>query len=74
MALDVEAVAKAQKLEFVVCQLAREKASRLIPEFGYALIYERLVELIVLVHAMDYMPRAMAARNTLWLCVRRRWL
>src|SRR3984957_2391333 len=67
MALDVQAIAKAQKLEFVVGQLAGKKAPRLIPEFGYALIYEGLVELIVLVHAPNYRLRACTPRNTLWL-------
>ena len=59
---------------FSRAQLAREEAPRLITELGYALIYERLVELIVLVHGMDYMSPARTARNTLWLCGRRRWL
>jgi hypothetical protein len=54
MALDIEAVAQAQELELILGQLARQKAARLVPELGYALVYESLVELIVLVHALDY--------------------
>src|SRR5262249_27474466 len=50
MALNIEAIAQANRLELIFRQLAREKAPRLIPEFGYALIYEGLIELIVLIH------------------------
>ncbi len=58
MALDIEAVAQAHGLELILGQLARQKAARLVPEFGYALVYESLVELIVLVHATRLWGRA----------------
>jgi hypothetical protein len=54
MALDIEAISQADGLELIFGQLARQKAARLVPELGYALVYESLVELIVLVHALDY--------------------
>ena len=55
MPLDVQAVAQAQGAELVLGQLAREEPARLIAEFRDALVDERLVELVVLVHGrMDY--------------------
>ena len=71
MALDIEAVAQADGLELIFRQLARQEAARLVPEFGYALVYESLVELIVLVHALDYGGVPRSAPKTLWLCIRR---
>jgi hypothetical protein len=71
MALDIEAVTQAEQLEFVFGQLARQKAARLVPELGYALVYEGLVELIVLVHTRNCRFQGGVARNTLWLCIRR---
>jgi hypothetical protein len=71
MALDIEAIAEADGLELVLGQLARQKAARLVPEFGYALVYESLVELIVLVHAVDYRLHRRMTINTLWLGIPR---
>ena len=50
MPLDVQAVAQAQGPELVFRQLARKETPRLVAELGHALVYERLIELIVLIH------------------------
>ncbi len=50
MLLDVEAVTQSQRTEIVLGQLTREKPLRLVPVLGDALIHERLVDLVVLIH------------------------
>ena len=52
--LDVEPIAKAQRPEFVLGELTRKETPRLIAELRDALIYERLIQLIVAVHAGNY--------------------
>ena len=55
MALDVQAVAQAQRPELLLGQLAREEAARLVAEFRDALLDEGLVQLVVTVHGrIDY--------------------
>ena len=51
MALDVQAVAQAQRAELVLGQLAGEEAPRLVAELRDALLDERLVDGVVPVHA-----------------------
>ncbi len=48
--LDVEAIAESQGTEIVLGQLTREEPLRLVPVLGDALIHERLVDLVVLIH------------------------
>ncbi len=50
MLLDVEAVFETQRPEFVLGQLAREEAPRLIAELRDAAIHEVLVEFVVAIH------------------------
>ncbi len=50
VALDVEAVAQAQRLELVLAQLAREEAPRLVAELRDPLVHEGLVDGVVAVH------------------------
>jgi len=50
VALDVQAVAQSQRAEFVLGELAREVAARLVAELGDALVDELLVDFVVDVH------------------------
>ena len=50
MALQVQAVAQAQVLEFVVRELPGEKSARLVAKLRDALVDERLVDGIVAIH------------------------
>jgi hypothetical protein len=50
MALDVQAVLKAQRAELVLGQFAGEKAVRLIAKLPHALVDDPLIDHIVLVH------------------------
>ena len=55
MALDIQAIAQAQRPEFLLGQLARQVAARLVAELRDARIHEGLVKLVVLVHGpIDY--------------------
>jgi len=51
VALDVQPVTQPQRAEFVLGKLAREVSADLVPEFRNALIDQRLVQLVVAVHA-----------------------
>ncbi len=50
VALHVQAVAQAQRLEFVLGELAREETPRLVAKLRDTLIHERLVDGVVAVH------------------------
>ena len=55
MALDIQAIAQAQRPELLLGQLARQVAARLVAELRDARIHEGLVKLVVLVHgSIDY--------------------
>src|SRR5262245_4140721 len=60
MALDVEPIAQAQRPEFLLGKLAREVTARLVAELRDPRIDERLIELIVPVHAAGTIGGAFA--------------
>jgi hypothetical protein len=51
VALDIQPVAQPQRAEFLLGELAGEVAAHLVTEFRHALIDQRLVQLVVTVHA-----------------------
>ena len=56
MALDVEAVLQAQRLELVLAQRTDEEALGLLPELPCALVDQAAVDRLVLVHALSRQP------------------
>ena len=50
MALDIQAVAQAQVAKFVVGELARQEAPRLIAKLCDAFRYQRFVDCVISIH------------------------
>ena len=49
--LDIKTIAQAQRAEFLLAQLAGQKAARLVTELRHPFGHERAVNVIVLVHS-----------------------
>src|SRR5471032_102396 len=52
VALDVETVLQPQRAEVVLRQFAGKVTARLVAELAYALVYDALVDFVVLVHML----------------------